>query len=194
MNVCVISGSSRKGNNTLRLAKATEKLLKQKGVERVNVLDFQEYDIPFFNGGSVDRSNPTAFQAKVFDFMSKADVIFIYSPEYNWFPSGEIVNFIHQLATTDNMDLFSEKVFAMGGVSAGRGGKIPAVQLSYIVNKIINFLNLPSIVGSKIFESMFTPIELDVDGNHQGEESYLVEFEKFIDYSLNLGRRWSKNS
>lgn len=194
MKICIISGSSRKKNNTLRLAKATKNVLSKKGYEEVKILDFQEYDIPFFNGGSVDRNNPTEFQAKVFDSMSTADIVFIYSPEYNWFPSGEIVNFIHQLATTDNADLFSEKVFVMGGVSAGRGGKIPAVQLSYIVNKIINFLNLPSIVGSKIFESMFTPIELDEDGNHQGEESYKTEFEKFIDYSINLGLRWRNNS
>ena len=194
MNICILSGSSRKNSNTLRLSKATKLKLTEMTNAQIDVINFEDYDFPFFNGTPVDRENPSEFQASVFKLMQKADLIFVYSPEYNWFPSGEMVNLIHQIASEKNADLFDEKVFAFGGVSSGRGGKIPAIQLSYVFGKVINFLNLSSLVSSKIFESCFTQDSVNEEGKLSGDERYIDEFNRFIEYSLNLVKRWKENS
>ena len=194
MNFCIISGSSREDNNTLRLSKATEREIKELGYKQVSIIDFRGYDFPFFNGGYLERSNLTSFQKNTIDAMAKADVIIIYSPEYNWFPSAEVVNLIHQTASHGNSDLYNEKVFVFGGVSSGRGGKIPAIQLSTVVGKVINFLDLSSIVSSKIFESSFTQDNINESGEVVTEDTYKEEFMKFIKYSIKLGERWKENS
>ncbi len=194
MNFCIISGSSREGNNTLRLAKATEREIRKHGNHEVSLVDFREYDFPFFNGGHLNRKSLTSFQEKVFNAMAEANVIIIYSPEYNWFPSAEVVNLVHQTASGGNSDLYDEKVFVFGGVSSGRGGKIPAIQMSTVVGKVINFLNLSSVVSSKIFESSFTQTNVNESGILVTEDTYKEEFEKFVQYSIKLGERWKEKS
>ena len=188
-----MSGSSRDGNITIRLSRATKKILLEKGHD-VNLVDFCDYDIPFFNGGYLNRANASKFQEKVYSGMSQADVIIIYSPEYNWFPSAEIINLINQTASERNSDLYNEKVFVFGGVSSGRGGKLPAIQLSSVVGKVINFLNLSSLVSPKIFESSFTQININEGGTLQADDIYNQEFEKFVNYSIKIGERWKENS
>jgi chromate reductase len=196
MKVAILSGSSRRGNNTIRVSRAIKECLIQDGLvaDDVRICDFVNYDIPFFNGEDLDRSNPTEFQSELYTAMSEAQVIFILSPEYNWFPSAEVINLIHRFATSTNKDLFGDKIFATAGISAGKGGKVPAVQLSYVLNKVVNFLDLQSIVSARIFESMHTPAYLDEDGKFIGEESYEIALKEFIRYSVTLAKRWSVNS
>ena len=43
MKITVLSGSARKGNNTLRVAKAIKKLHTE-----TTIIDYQQYDIPSF--------------------------------------------------------------------------------------------------------------------------------------------------
>ena len=57
MKVGIISGSARKGNNTLRVAKAIQKELNN-GI----IVDFQEYDLPNFAEGWVAPDSETSFQ------------------------------------------------------------------------------------------------------------------------------------
>jgi len=44
MKITVLSGSARKGNNTLRVAKAIKKIYLE-----TTIIDYQEYDIPSFS-------------------------------------------------------------------------------------------------------------------------------------------------
>ena len=90
--------------------------------------------------------------------------------------------------------MYDEKVFVFGGVSSGRGGKIPAIQMSTVVGKVINFLNLSSVVSSKIFESSFTQTNVNESGILVTEDTYKEEFEKFVQYSIKLGERWKEKS
>lgn len=196
MKVAILSGSSRKDNNTIRVSKAIKTCLVRDSFneEDVEIVDFINYDIPFFNGEELNRNTPTNFQAELYEAMKNAQIIFILSPEYNWFPSAEIVNLIHRLASGQNKDLFDEKIFATAGISAGKGGKVPAVQLTYVLNKVINFLDLQSIVSARIFESMHTPSYLDTSGNFIGDASFETALKEFIQYSVTLARRWDVNS
>ena len=136
MKVCILSGSARKNNNTLRVSKALSKQFSESVI-----VDYQEYDLPNFNQGGVPKNNQTEFQAKLIDSIEKSDLLFVVTPEYNWFPTAEIINTIHQLAQNDYAHIFDQKVIATVGVSAGKGGRMPAVQLITVLNKIISYFN-----------------------------------------------------
>lgn len=93
MKVGIISGSARKGNNTLRVAKAIQKELNN-GI----IVDFQEYDLPNFAEGWVAPDSETSFQQHLIKTIDEANLLIVLTPEYNWFPSAEVINMIHQLA------------------------------------------------------------------------------------------------
>jgi chromate reductase len=81
-------------------------------------------------------------------------------------------------------------VFATVGISSGRGGRIPAVQLGTVLNKLIGFMNCHSIVSAKIFESQFTPAVLDENGNSMNNAEYDKGLEEFVSYTLKLSERF----
>jgi chromate reductase len=188
--VTILSGSSRPGNNTLRVSRAIHRICLEHGAT-AEIIDFKEYDIPFPNGGHVDPNNLTPFQHKLISHWRTSNLVFVVSPEYNWFPSAEIINMIHQLGTHTFKDLFEHKVFATTGVSTGRGGRMPAVQLSYVLDKIINVFETDSITCPKKFESQFSTRTLDENGNSLGNAEYDLGITKYVDYSLQLAKRWS---
>ncbi len=63
---------------------------------------------------------------------------------------------------------------------------MPAVQLSYVVNKLLNVMNLHSVVSPKMFESQFTTKALDEAGNSLGNAEFDKGLEQFVDYNLTL--------
>jgi chromate reductase, NAD(P)H dehydrogenase (quinone) len=193
MHVTLLSGSPRKNSSTLRVAKAVEIALATREINDVSIIDFCDYDIPFINQGSVDRKNPTPFQKQLIESWEKSELIFVITPEYNWFPSAELVNLIHQLGDVEFRDLFDNKVFVFAGVSSGRGGRMPAVQLSYVFNKIVNVLNTISITSSKVFESQFTSKVLDENGLSLGNMEFDKGLDDFVTYSVRVAERWRSN-
>lgn len=186
--IAILNGSSRKNSNTSRVGKAIKRIALAHGIDESAVFmpDFHEYDIPFNNAGRLHPEHLSAFQQSVFQAFSNAKLIFILSPEYNWFPTAEIINLINQFGTREFAGLWDGKVFATCGISSGRGGRIPAVQLSYVINKLINVMDLHSIVSAKMFESQFTPAVLDEYGNSLGNAEYDKGLEKFVNYNLSL--------
>ncbi len=191
IKVTIISGSSRKNSNTLRAANAVRLCAEQYTGSQVDLVSFEDYDIPFMNQGSVDRNNLTDFQQRLVDSWAQADMVFIITPEYNWFPSAELVNMLHQIGDVEFRNLFDGKVFATAGVSSGRGGRMPAVQLTYVFNKLIGVLNTTSIVSGKVFESQFTPKVLSPEGLSLGNTEYDKGLEAFVQYNLKLAQRWN---
>ena len=76
------------------------------------------------------------------------------------------------------------------GVSTGRGGRMPAVQLGYVFNKIFNVFDLNSITSPRTFEAQEVTKCIDGDGNLLENEQFNVGFKGFIDYSLKVAKRW----
>lgn len=191
LNVCIISGSARLENNTLRVAKALQKQFEQLS-HTTHLVDFRAYDIPLINQGGIDRNNLSAFQNELVDAMQKAQLIIITTPEYNWSTTPEILNWLHRYGDKNFKDLFDQKVFASVGVSTGKGGKVPALHINSILNKIISFTDLTSVVSPKIFESHFTKEVIDVDGNLLNNEAFNHGVQDFIQYSLRITARWNR--
>ncbi len=191
--ITIVAGSSRKNSNTLRLAKAIRREIRsQHDTEEVRVIDFEEYDIPFLNKGGMIPGELTHFQQHLVDSMAQSGMIIILSPEYNWFPSAEVVNMLHRLGSRHFLPIWENKVFALAGVSSGRGGRIPAMQLSYVINKLLNVFNCQSAVSPKIFESQMTPKVLNEEGESLGNEEYDRGLHDFVAYNLNFYHRWGR--
>jgi chromate reductase, NAD(P)H dehydrogenase (quinone) len=189
MNVTIISGSARANNNTIRVGKALRHRLQYAG-HQVQLIDFQQYDIPLINQGPVDPSLYTPFQQNLADAMTEAAAVIIITPEYNWSTTPEILNFLHRMGDHQFKALFDNKVFATLGVSTGRGGKAPALHINTILSKIIGFLNLTSVVSAKIFESHFTKEVLDENGASLGNEVYDTGLDDFISYTVRIAEHW----
>jgi chromate reductase, NAD(P)H dehydrogenase (quinone) len=191
LNIAILSGSARANNNTIRVGKALANKLTAQG-NKIGLVDFQQYDIPLINQGPVAEEFFTPFQQTLADVMIGAHLIIIITPEYNWSTTPEILNFLHRFGDKKFAKLFDEKVFATVGVSTGKGGKAPALHLHTILNKIISFTGLQSIVSAKIFESHFTKEVLDEEGNSLGNELYDAGLNDFVTYTLAIAERWNK--
>ena len=189
MNICIISGSARTNNNTIRVAKAIAQGMESLG-HTTSLIDFVAYDIPLINQGNIDAEQLTPFQQALTQGMLRANAIIIITPEYNWSTTTEILNWLHRFGDRKFAALFHEKVFATVGVSTGKGGKAPALHLHSVLNKIISFTDLDSIVSAKIFESHFTKEVLDENGASLGNVQFDAGMNDFIQYTLRVTERW----
>jgi chromate reductase len=189
MNIAIISGSARANNNTLRVAKAIQLQLNQLDFQS-NIIDFTFYDLPLINQGKIDINNWSAFQENLITNWQNADLIITISPEYNWSATPELLNMYNAIGVKDFMDLFNEKTFAFVGVSSGKGGKMPCLQLIQVVGKLVSFSNSQSLISPKIFESHFTKEVLDENGNSLGNNLYDNGLLDFINYNLAATKRW----
>ncbi len=191
MNITIISGSARANNNTLRVAKALQnkiELLKH----TVSIVDFTDYDLPLINQGKINQASLSNFQNSLIQNWRNANLVITISPEYNWSSTPELLNMYNAVGTNDFIDLFNHKTFAFVGVSTGKGGKMPCLQLIQVVGKLVSFSNSHSIISPKIFESHFTKEVLDENGNVLGNEMFEKGLNDFIDYNLFIADKWNK--
>ncbi len=191
MNIAVIATSPRKNSNSLRFSKYLQKLIQNTDNHIVTVVDFHHFDIPSVGRGTVNKDALTDFQTELITAWQAADLVFFVTPEYNWTVNGDLLNALHQLGGKDFMHLFNNKTFALAGVSAGRGGKIPCIELTTVINKIINFTNQFSVISPRIYESHETHKNLDENSDSVGNKIYEDATKAFIDYALTIATRWN---
>lgn len=193
MKIAVISTSPRKGSNSLKVGKFLAGLARsQAGPEEVTLIHFEDADIPLVGRGEVDPGNLSVFQDTLISGWKTADLVLFVVPEYNWITGGEIINAFHQLGNRHFHWLFDNKVFAFAGVSDGKGGRRPGIEMTTLVNKLISVLNGHSFVSPKIFESQRTQDALDEGGRSKGDASYEKAAANFVAYSMNAAGRWKR--
>lgn len=165
-------------------------LLAEEGQHEVSIVSFEEYDIPLVGQESVKKDALTPFQHSLISSWESADLVIFAMPEYNWTAPPQATNAIHQLGGPAFKHLFNNKVFAMVGISNGRGGRQPALDMTTVVNKIISFTHSYSIVSPKLYESHETDKNLDENGHFIGHEVYERTAKAFLDYTLTVAQRW----
>ena len=146
--------------------------------------------MPNFAEGWVAPDSETSFQQHLIKTIDEANLLIVLTPEYNWFPSAEVINMIHQLAGANYKHIFDNTVVATVGVSAGRGGRMPAVQLGYVFNKIFNVFDLNSITSPRTFEAQEVTKCIDAEGNLLDNEMFNSGFTEFLNYSMKVAKRW----
>ena len=192
MNIAIIATSPRKNSNSLRFSRHLQKVLQASNNQDTTIVDFHYFDIPSVGRGIINKDALTDFQRELLTAWEKADLVFFVTPEYNFTVNGDLLNALHQLGSKDFAHLFHDKVFAWAGVSAGRGGKNPCLDLTTVINKIINFSNQYSVVSPRIFESHETHKNLDENADSVGNKIYEDGVKAFLDYSLEVTKRWVK--
>lgn len=195
MNILIISASPRKGSLSLRFAHYLKTTLIQFQTDtEVRILNFEEFDIPLSGRAILTRESLTGFQQELISSWEKAQIIFFCLPEYNWSTNGEVFIMLDQLGGRNFAHLFDEKIFAMIGVSSGRGGRIPALEVGKVVEKLISFLGKLSIVSPKIFEAHDVGKNLSELSVSSGNQVLEREVDDFVLYTYKLYNRWVKGA
>ncbi len=192
LKISIISTSPRKNSSSLRVAKRIKQVLEAKGFPEAGLVNFESYDIPLVGQGELNQKELTDFQQELIQAWGNSHLLFFIVPEYNWFTSPQLINAIHQLGGEPFSYLFDNKTFAFCGVSSGRGGRMPAVEMTTLFNKIISFTNKYSVISPKIYESHETAKNIDENGNSLGNAFYDKPLEQFIDYAIHVAERWKK--
>lgn len=190
MKIAVISASARRQSNSLRFARYIQHTLASYNQPTVRVINFEDYDIPLVGQGEIDPTNLTPFQETLITTWAEADLVFFVIPEYNWSTSPQFINALDQLGGKPFAHLFDNKVFALAGVSNGRGGRQPAILMTTMLNKLINFLNGYSVISPRVYESHETPQNVDESGQSSGNDVFDRSVNAFVDYSLKIAQRW----
>lgn len=192
MKIAIISSSPRVASNTLRFCNFVRTILEEHGEHEVTVVDFAHYDLPYVGTTWLKPDTLTSFQQEFISAWGGADLVFFASPEYNWTATPQILNAFHSLGVPAFKHLFEDKIFAMAGVSNGRGGRQPALDMTTVLNKVISFTTSFSIVSPKLYESHETDKNLDANGLFIGNEVYDRTVRAFVDYTLTVAQRWNR--
>lgn len=193
MKVCILSGSPRKLSNSLRFSKALANSFQKNGNISSIIVDFSKNDIPLLSAGEIDKNRLTVFQQNLLEAMSSAEIVVIVSPEYNWMPSAELINFLNCMTSNDFRTMWHNKIFAICGVSNGRGGRLPCIQLTNVLNKILGFMNYSGFVAPRSFESHFTPEYITEDGFVLENSKFENNLNQFVIYIIALTKKWNFN-
>lgn len=190
LKISIISTSPRKNSSSLRVAKRIKQILESKNFSHLQICDFENYDIPLVGQGELHQEQLSDFQQKLIDTWASGELLIFVVPEYNWNTSPQLINAIDQLGGAPFDYLFDNKVFAFCGVSSGRGGRMPAVQMMTLFHKIISFTNKLSVISPKIYESHETAKNVAENGDSMGNTFYDKPLEQFIDYSLQIAEKF----
>ncbi|MCB1166483.1 MAG: NAD(P)H-dependent oxidoreductase [Leptospiraceae bacterium] len=190
MHISVISGSPRKDSNSLKVARAISKAFAGRGHQVLPVVDFHDSDIPMVGRGSLKADALSPFQSALIGAIRGSQICVFVVPEYNWITSGEIINAIHQIGNKELADVFHDRIFALTGVSSGRGGRRPALEMQTLISKMISFLDKRGFVSPRLFESHETEKNVGEDGESLGNELYDRTLQSFADYALDMASMW----
>jgi chromate reductase len=191
MNILILSTSPRHGSLTFRFSTyLKQEIQKQFPESQPGLINFAEFDISPFGKGSFPSNPISPFQEKLIGLWESADLIFFCSPEYNWTASAETFILLERLGGRAYINFFQNKVFALAGVSSGRGGRQPALDMGRVLSKIIGFLGTESVVSPKILEVHEVGGNLDENGKSAGHPSFEGSVSSFVEYSLKMAKRW----
>ncbi|MDJ0624786.1 MAG: NAD(P)H-dependent oxidoreductase [Candidatus Caenarcaniphilales bacterium] len=155
MKTIIFSCSERSENLSLRSSKAIQAYIKDS-----TIIDLSEYHLNIY-GTQNDQTQKNLAHLKN-EFKAAKQIIFV-SPEYNWGLSPNAKNLIDFLS--GDSSIWNEKVFMCFGCSAGRGGRLPIIELWKTLNKIIALSNSISIVS---------PYHIEITANLLDESNEFV--------------------
>jgi NAD(P)H-dependent FMN reductase len=137
MNALILSCSERPDNLTLRFARFVSEYFPE-----AELVELSELHLNLM--GHADDSSQANLETLKSKFAAAAQVVFL-SPEYNWGLAPNAKNLIDYLS--GDTAIWTGKVFMCFGCSAGRGGRLPILDMWRILNKVISFNGAISVVS-----------------------------------------------
>lgn len=121
-NILIISGSSQKDGQSLKVAKYFSRVLEEMNVSS-HVINLHELDLPLFGAHLKDKSWEARWQQEE-AYLKQSNGVVLISPEYNGSASPALLNLMLYVGS----DLSHKPVLPVG-VSIGRGGAYPIANL-----------------------------------------------------------------
>lgn len=138
MNIAIISASTRANARSRDVADYIAKQLEGKA-DTVSVIDLYELALPVY-----DDTNTGPWKERLEDVLAQLDdcdgCVFV-SPEWDGMMSAGLHNFFHYL----KLELADKPIYLVG-VSSGRGGRYPLLQMRQMGYKNKHFVIIPESV------------------------------------------------
>lgn len=175
MKICLISGTNRPGNTTLRVTQSYQKLYQALGVE-VEVLDLQDMPVEAFTGAAYGEK-PEAL-LKMTQKVLDADGLHVFAPEYNGSFPGVLKYFIDLLPFPES---FENRPVAFTGLAAGMwGGLRPVEQLEGVFKYRNAMIFNERVFLPRVFEAFNEEGEFTADLTRELVDSQTKNFVSFV--------------
>ena len=172
-NIPVIVGSTRRGRQTLKVARFIQRrLVERDGIES-DLLDLAEYDFPIMEERLRLRDDPPPGLTEFSERVARADALVIVTPEYNGGYPGVLKNALDYL-----LPEYRRKPVGIISVSAGPwGGRSALAQLRQVVLSL-GALPIPANLPVRHVQSSFD------EAGETEDPAYEKSAEHFIDELL----------
>jgi NAD(P)H-dependent FMN reductase len=122
-NVSIVSGASREGRHSVRVARNIENQLQEReDVGRIHFLDVEQFNFPNYIDGA-ERSEELNERLHAFSSsLLESDAVILVSPEYNGGMAGSMKNALDYFRAE-----YTRRPFGLVSVSAGTMGGINAM-------------------------------------------------------------------
>lgn len=168
MNIVVISASMRPESQSLKISNWLSEHLKSLDVES-SVLDLNTTTLPMFEPGTSPEN-----KSKVLHTLNSADGLVFVSPEWDGTMSYGLVNMLHYVGNE-----LAHKPVMMTGVSSGRGGHYPLMQMRIMGYKNNHFAISPEALLVQDCKNMLNNHDMSEDQND-------IFLKKRADYALKI--------
>ncbi len=135
MNIAVISGSTREGSQSLKVANILVEKLKKLGAE-TTLIDLHASQLPLFDDSAAVKEGPVWQSLK--PQIEQAEGFVFVSPEWDGMFSVGLHNMFHYA-----LNLLGHKPVMLVGVSNGKGGAYPLSQMKMIGPKNTHYVVSP---------------------------------------------------
>lgn len=169
MHITIISSSMRANSQSLKVALWLKDHAIRLGVES-SVLDLHELRLPLYDNGETNAENA----ASILEQLKNADGVVFVSPEWNGMMSHGLVNMLQYVA-----DELAHKPVMLAGVSAGRGGSYPLIQMRTMGYKNNHFVASPENLLVQNCKSVLNDHDMSDDASD-------ISIKKRADYGLKV--------
>ncbi len=174
MKIAVISGSTRTGRMTPKIAHFISNSLREnKRISEVNLLDIAKYNFPVMKERLQYLETPPEGMVEFSDYLNQADSIIIVSPEYNGGIPGSLKNTLDYFYKE-----YNRKPIAIVTVSAG---KFSGVNMSHDLQKLILKLKAFPLPSTLMIGEVYKAVD---DMGNVLDERFIKSSEKFIEELL----------
>lgn len=136
MNILVISASSRKESQSVKVSKWLVEKSKTLGFDS-NLLDLYKMKLPMYDDGETVPDNKNELLEK----LSSADGFVFVSPEWNGMVNPSLLNMLHYVDRE-----MADKPVMLVGVSSTRGGAYPVSQMRSMGHKNRHYVITPEVL------------------------------------------------
>ncbi len=143
MKTIIFSCSARQDSLTLRFSKLLQELLPSSSLLCLR-------DLALADIGREATTEQAQNLSQINAAFAGAEKVLILSPEYNWSLSASAKTLLDHLSMSAAS--WNNKVITCFGCSAGRGGRLPILELWNISNKIIAFSKAQALVSPYHYE------------------------------------------